>query len=62
MLLCTECVNMALLSSFKERMLTPEDFLEHSSTADTQQTQKYHSSSVPNLLHPLGNATVKRSL
>lgn len=52
MLLCTEPVNMALLSSFKEPMLTPEDFLEHSLTADTQKTQKSHSSS----------ATVKRLL
>lgn len=51
MLLCTECVNMAPLSPFKEHMLTPEDFLEHSLTADTQKTQKYHSSSVLHLLH-----------
>lgn len=50
MLLCTEPVNMALLSSFKEPMLTPEDFLEHSLTADTQKTQTSHSSSVPAVL------------
>lgn len=51
MLLCTERVNTALLSSFKEHMLTPEDFLEHSLTTDTQKTQKYHPSSVPHLFH-----------
>lgn len=36
MLLCAECENMALLSCFKEHMLTPEDFLEHSSTENSE--------------------------